>query len=79
MYNLVFIQLVVAITAIILGVFLILQPKRAIDIQMAFYRLINWKIEPISMEKEVKNTRIMGLFVAICGIISFIYIIIKQY
>lgn len=77
MYCLVFIQLAVVITAAILGIFLISQPKRAIDIQIAFYRLINWKIEPISMEKEIKNTRIMGVLTAACAIISLIYIIIK--
>lgn len=77
MYCFVFIQLAVAIAAAILGIFLILQPKRAIDIQIAFYRLINWKIEPISTEKEIKNTRIMGVLAAACAIISLIYIIIK--
>ncbi len=73
-----FLQFAVAIIAIIFGVFLTLQPKRAIDIQIAFYRLINWKMEPVSMEKEIRNTRIMGLFVIICGIIFFIFIIISK-
>jgi len=72
-----FLQFAVVIIAIIFGIFLALQPKRAIDIQIAFYRLINWKMQPVSMEKEIRNTRIMGLFVIICGIISLIFIIIS--
>lgn len=69
------IQLTVVIIAMIIGILLIWQPKRAIDIQIAFYRLINWKIEPISMEKEIRNTRIMGLAVVILGIIVLICIV----
>jgi len=45
-----------------LGLFLCFRPNLAIDIQKKFYRLINWNIEPLSKEKEVRNTRIMGMF-----------------
>lgn len=70
------IQLTIVIIGVVLGSLLIWKPKKAIDIQIAFYRLINWKIEPISMKKEIRNTRIMGLAVLILAIIALVYIVI---
>jgi hypothetical protein len=48
-----------------IGIFLILNPALAIEIQRRFYARINWKIEPISMKKEIRNTRIMGCLLII--------------
>jgi hypothetical protein len=48
-------QLTITVIAIIAGVLIAWKPRKAIDIQIAFYRLINWKLEPISMEKEIKE------------------------
>lgn len=42
------------------GFFLLLRPELVIEMQRRFYALINWRMEPISMEKEIRNTRIMG-------------------
>ena len=64
-------QLTIATIAIITGALVAWKPRKAIDIQIAFYRLINWKLEPISMEKEIKNTRIMGAIVFVAGILTF--------
>lgn len=47
------------------GLFLFMNPSSAIEIQRKFYEMINWRIEPISMEKEIRSTKFMGLFVAI--------------
>lgn len=47
------------------GLFLIAKPHQAIEIQKRFYARINWKIEPISMPREIRNTRIMGGFLII--------------
>ena len=71
------IQLILIAIAVGLGGLLVWQPKRIIEIQIALYRPFNWKIEPISMEKEIRNTRIMGAIALILGIISLIYIIIQ--
>ena len=60
--------------AIALGALVAWKPRKVIDMQIAFYRLINWKMEPISMEKEIRNTGVMGLAVIALGIFSFIYI-----
>ena len=69
-------QLTIVVIAIVFGVLVAWKPKKTIDIQIAIYRPFNWKIEPISMEKEIRNTRIMGLTVLILGILSLIYILL---
>jgi len=64
------------IIAIVFGALVAWKPRKTIDIQIALYRPFNWKIEPISMEKEIRNTRIMGLIVLIPGVLSLIYILL---
>jgi hypothetical protein len=54
------------------GFFLILNPAQAINIQQRFYAKINWRIEPISMQKEIRNTKIMGWFLIIIIIVTLI-------
>ena len=70
-------QLTIAVIAIAFGGLIAWKPKKVIDIQIALYRPFNWKIEPISMDKEIRNTRIMGLAVLVLGIISLGYILLK--
>ncbi len=72
------IQLTIVVIAIAFGALVAWKPKKTIDIQTAFYRPFNWKLEPISMEKEIRNTRIMGLAVLIFGILSLIYILLTK-
>jgi len=67
----------IAATGIIIGVFLALKPARAIEAQRRFYLRINWKIEPVSMEKELRNTRLMGLFLTGISILIFILAFLK--
>ena len=68
------IWLAIASIAIIAGALISWKPRKTIDIQSALYRPFNWKLEPISMEKEIRNTRIMGAFVLIVGILTFMYV-----
>lgn len=72
------IQLTIVAIATLFGALVAWKPKKTIDIQIALYRPFNWKIEPISMEKEIRNTRIMGLTVVILGMLSLIYILAIQ-
>ena len=65
------IQLTVSTVAILFGALIAWNPKKTIDVQTALYRPFNWKLEPISMEKEIRNTRLMGLTLVIIGIVSF--------
>ena len=52
---------------------MVFKPQLAIEIQQRFYAKINWKIEPISMEKEIRNTRIMGGFLIVVLIVTLIF------
>lgn len=49
------------LAAIALGLLLILRPLQAIEFQKWFYFKINWRMEPVNMALEIRNTRIMGL------------------
>lgn len=69
------IRLTAVVLAIIFGSLIAWKPRKAIDLQIALYRPFNWKLEPISMKKEVRNTRIMGLAVVVVGIFSFILLL----
>ena len=68
------VQLTISVIAILFGALISWKPRKTIDIQSALYRPFNWKLEPISMEKEIRNTRIMGAFVLIVGILTFMYV-----
>ncbi len=69
-------QITAIVIATIFGALVAWKPKKIIEIQIALYRPFNWKIEPISMKKEIKNTRIMGLIVLILGILALAYIML---
>ena len=70
-------QLTAIVIAIAFGALVAWKPKKTIDIQISIYRPLNWKIEPISMEKEIRNTRIMGMALLIVGVISLVYILLS--
>jgi len=58
---------------IMLGGAIISFPERVIDIQKWLYSLVNWRMEPISMSKEIRNTRFMGLLLIVFTIGASIY------
>ncbi|MDD5135978.1 MAG: hypothetical protein PHX20_05880 [Candidatus Omnitrophica bacterium] len=68
------VQLTLTVIVVIAGALVAWKPQKAIKIQIAFYRFINWKMEPVSMEKEIRNTRMMGATLIVVGIITFAYI-----
>jgi len=65
--------LLIAFVTLWFGFFVFTKPVRMFEIQKNFYRLINWNIEPISMEKEIRNTRIMGAFLIVFALGSIFY------
>ncbi len=68
------ITLVVFLGSFLLGSFVFRKPASAIEFQRRFYEKINWRIEPISMEKELKHTRLMGFTLIIfCLAMSIFY------
>ena len=50
-----------------------------VAIKQAFYKKINWNIEPISMEKEIRNTRIMGIFLIAFTLFSVVFPLIIKF
>ena len=55
------------------GIFLINKPSLAIKIQIKFYEKINWRIEPVSMDKEIRSTRRMGVLLLAVFLFSVFY------
>ena len=74
---LIFLSLLI-LSSILMGVFLIFKPSSAISFQKKFYEMINWRIEPISMAKELRNTRIMGAFLLVLDLFTVFYLLIKS-
>jgi len=70
-----FTAILISVFGIIIGLFVFFKPELTIEIQRKFYEKINWRIEPISMQKEIRNTKIMGIFlvvVAVAGMVLFL-------
>lgn len=68
----------ISLSSLIIGLFIFLKPIRAIEIQKKFYAKINWRIEPISMQKEIRNTKIMGFFLIVVGLLTIAYLVIRR-
>ena len=69
---------IIILGSVVFGLFILLKPTVAIELQRRFYEKINWKIEPISMAREIRNTKIMGLFVLIfCVAIAVFYFFLR--
>jgi hypothetical protein len=60
------------VLGIIIGLFVFFKPILTIEIQKKFYEKINWRIEPISMQKEIRNTKIMGILLLAVAIVTAI-------
>ena len=73
--ELILIAALFSLLSLCIGIVLLAEPKHAIEIQRRFYEKINWKIEPLSMQKEIRNTRIMGLFLITVSLLTSVYII----
>ena len=55
----------VFLAGFIAGIYLFLKPESAIELQRKFYEKINWIIKPVSMPKEIRNNRAMGIMLAV--------------
>ena len=64
---------ILILASLVFGLFLLFKPSSAIEIQRRFYEKINWRIEPVSMAGEIRNTRIMGVFVAVFSIVISLF------
>jgi len=64
--------------SMLLGLFIFYAPQKTFDIQKSFYRRINWNIEPISLKKEIRNTKIMGVFLVIFTLMACLFVIYRS-
>ncbi|MCX7661756.1 MAG: hypothetical protein N2Z79_03630 [Candidatus Omnitrophica bacterium] len=62
------------IISLCIGLFLFFKPSSAIKFQQNFYIKINWRIEPVSYSKEIRNTRIMGAIILLLILLSLIFL-----
>ncbi len=67
------IPILISVVSIIIGLFIFFKPELTIEIQRRFYEKLNWRIEPISMQKEIRNTKIMGILLVAVAIGTIIY------
>jgi hypothetical protein len=65
--------ILISTIGIIVGFFIFSKPERIIEIQIKFYARINWRMEPISMPKEIRNTKVMGIFLVFVSVVAVIY------
>lgn len=71
------IQIAIAIGAFASGLLCHMKPSRAIKIQQQFYAKINWKIEPINLDKELRNTKIMGALSMLLAVLIVVVLALK--
>ena len=74
--DMIYIQIAVIVIAFVISAFFIRRPKKVLEMDMAFYRPFNWKVEPISMEKAIRKTRKMGITIFMVGLISLVGILL---
>lgn len=60
------------------GLFLILQPDAAIRIQTKVYAKINWRMTPICLKKEIRNTRLMGIFLCFSLLLILLFVALAK-
>jgi hypothetical protein len=56
----------------VIGLFVFLKPELTIEIQRKFYEKLNWRIEPINVPKEIRNTKIMGMFLVVVAVLTML-------
>jgi len=60
------------------GIMLFVRPVLVIGLQQKFYEKINWRMEPISMQKEIRNTRIMGVFLIGVTVAAVLFVVFNR-
>jgi hypothetical protein len=71
-------SLLLSLAGIAVGLFLARRPKRVIELQQASYLKLNWKIEPVSLSKELRNTRRIGIFLLILSAATLTYSLARR-
>lgn len=64
---------------LIFGIWVFFNTEPILKVQSKFYEKTNWLMVPISMLKEVRNTRIMAAILIIISIASAAYLIMESF
>ena len=72
-------KIFVFLGGIAVGSLLILRPGQVIEFQKRFYFKINWRMEPVNMALEIRNTRRMGFMIMGVVIVCIVYTICLWY
>lgn len=70
-------SLLLPVTGIALGLILVWLPGACIEFQRRAYLLINWRMEPISMDRELNNTRLLGFGLTSFSLIGLVFVLFK--
>jgi hypothetical protein len=65
------------VVGVVIGFILTRAPGLCIELQKRAYALINWRVEPISMERELNNTRLMGFVLTSLSMVGLIFVLFK--
>ncbi len=57
-----------------LGVFSASDPKRSMGLYQAIMKFYNWNVSPIDEAREVRNTRLLGLVLAVLSLSIFVIV-----
>ena len=63
---------IISAVSTVIGLFVFLKPELTIEIQRKFYEKLNWRIEPINVPKEIRNTKIMGMFLVVVAVLTML-------
>jgi hypothetical protein len=72
--NPVVVTAIFTLLGIVIGFLVFLYPVSVMRMQVKFYEKINWRIEPISLQKEFDRTRYTGLYLVILCLLFSVYI-----
>jgi hypothetical protein len=68
-----FIQILLFLSSAAGGLFFFLKPALAIEMQRRFYAWFNWRVEPISMKRELLTVKIVGILLLAFAIFSMLF------
>lgn len=70
---------IVAIVSFIFGIVALLRPNSVIKFQQRFCERINWRVEPISWEIEIKSTKRFGRILILVSVSILALIIFRRF
>jgi hypothetical protein len=59
------------LASIAFGLLLIMKPAKAIELQRRAHVKFNWRLEPVNMTTEIRNTQMLG-FMIMGALLTFI-------